>query len=254
MFGSFRNVAKTGLSSVLTRSIHSVPKKRFYKNVSVVQNNSKFEINLDHRKLKTPLGGPFQVKSEPLAHAIANEWLSQKDTIQLSQMHLTGLCNTCIDNPGRTKKEVLVESILGFLGTDTVLFYSDEPPPLLKLQKEQWSPIIVWFNNRYGVEVAPTLDITPPQLSDKDRKILEKHLLSYSWSAIQGISFGVDAIKSLILTLAVLDRRVTVTQAVTLSRLGEIYKNNDYYGIFSCGHLNGLREGLSRRALRSVRA
>jgi len=46
MFGSFRNVAKTGLSSVLTRSIHSVPKKRFYKNVSVVQNNSKFEINL----------------------------------------------------------------------------------------------------------------------------------------------------------------------------------------------------------------
>ena len=46
MFGSFRNVTKTGLSSVLTRSIHSVPKKRFYKNVSVVQNNSKFEINL----------------------------------------------------------------------------------------------------------------------------------------------------------------------------------------------------------------
>ena len=29
------------------------------------------------------LPGLTQVKSEPLAHAIANEWLSQKDTIQL---------------------------------------------------------------------------------------------------------------------------------------------------------------------------
>ena len=46
MFGSFSHVTKTSLSSFLTRGIHSVPKKRFYKNVSVVQNNSKFEINL----------------------------------------------------------------------------------------------------------------------------------------------------------------------------------------------------------------
>jgi ATP synthase F1 complex assembly factor 2 len=235
MFGFFTNVAKTGLSSCVRRGIHTVPKKRFYKNVSVVQNNAKFEINLDARKLKTPLGGPFQVKSEPLAHAIANEWLSQKDTILLSQMHLTGLCNTCIDNPGRTKKDILVESVLGFLGTDTVLFYSDEPVPLLQLQKEQWSPIIVWFNNRYGVEVEPTLDIFAPRLSEKDRKKLEKHLMSYSWSAIQGISFGVDAIKSLILTLAVLDRRLTVTQAVALSRL-ECTFQTDHWGSVEWAH------------------
>ena len=41
--------------------IHTQPKKRFYKNVSVVQANGKYEINLDHRKLKTPLGSPLLV-------------------------------------------------------------------------------------------------------------------------------------------------------------------------------------------------
>ena len=42
--------------------IHTEPKKRFYKNVSIVQNNGTFEINLDQRKLKTPMGSPFQVQ------------------------------------------------------------------------------------------------------------------------------------------------------------------------------------------------
>ena len=39
-------------------------------------------------------------------------------------MHLTGLCNTCIDNPTRATKYELVDSILNFLDTDTILFYS----------------------------------------------------------------------------------------------------------------------------------
>ena len=89
------------------QSIHTQPKKRFYKNVSVVQNNGQFEINLDHRKLKTPLGSPlmvkvyqniwheghiycFQISNESLATAVANEWLSQKKEINLNQMHING--------------------------------------------------------------------------------------------------------------------------------------------------------------------
>ena len=39
-------------------------------------------------------------------------------------MHLTGLCNTCTDNPTRVSKYELVDSILNFLDTDTVLFFS----------------------------------------------------------------------------------------------------------------------------------
>jgi ATP synthase mitochondrial F1 complex assembly factor 2 len=74
------------------------------------------------------------------------------------------------------------------------------------------------------VKVEPTLDISPPHLSPEHVKKLEKHLLSYNWNALQGISFGVDAIKSFILTLAVIDRRLTVNQAVKLSRLGKMFQ------------------------------
>ena len=38
---------------------------------------------------------------------------------------------------------------------------------------------------RYGVSVEPTLDIFAPPVSDADRRVLEKHLMSYSYNAIQ---------------------------------------------------------------------
>lgn len=63
--------------------------KRFYKDTNVLYSgNSQYEITLDNRKLKTPNGGPFVVRSEPLAIAVAAEWNAQKEHIDRSTMHL----------------------------------------------------------------------------------------------------------------------------------------------------------------------
>lgn len=63
-------------------------RKRFYKNTGILNSNGKYEIRLDHRKLKTPNGNLFTVDSEPLALAVATEWDSQKDKLNQSGMHL----------------------------------------------------------------------------------------------------------------------------------------------------------------------
>ena len=112
--------------------------KRFYKNVDVVSSGNQYEITLDSNKLKTPNGSVFCVNSELLALGVAHEWSSQKDLIMLSQMHLNALSNVCIDNPTQITKYDLVDSILNFLDTDTILFFSDpesmDPPGLLEKQ------------------------------------------------------------------------------------------------------------------------
>lgn len=231
--------------SAPSRFLHTRSRKRFYKNVSVVQNNGQFEINLDHRKLKTPSGTTFQVESEPLALAVANEWMGQKDNVMLSQMHMNGLCNTCIDDPGRASKDKLVEHILSFLETDTILFYAEEPPKLVELQKDKWSPVILWFRERYGVDIHPRQDILTVQISEGDRAVLKRHLESYSWTALQGFSFGVDAIKSLILSLAVLERHLTVEEAVSLTRL-ELEFQTDHWGNVEWAHDLELHDTTSR--------
>ena len=93
--------------------------------MDVISSGGQYEVTLDSKKMKTPNGNIFTVNSEPLALAVAHEWQTQKDIILLSQMHLTGLCNVCVDNPTNTTKYALVDSILNFLDTDTILFFSD---------------------------------------------------------------------------------------------------------------------------------
>uniref|UniRef100_A0A8D0GE30 ATP synthase mitochondrial F1 complex assembly factor 2 n=1 Tax=Sphenodon punctatus TaxID=8508 RepID=A0A8D0GE30_SPHPU len=78
------------LSSPGTRraSASQPERKRFYQNVSISRGEGGFEINLDHRKLKTPQAKLFTVPSEALAVAVATEWEAQKDTVKFYSMHL----------------------------------------------------------------------------------------------------------------------------------------------------------------------
>uniref|UniRef100_A0A1B6C1V7 ATP synthase mitochondrial F1 complex assembly factor 2 n=1 Tax=Clastoptera arizonana TaxID=38151 RepID=A0A1B6C1V7_9HEMI len=110
--------------SIIYKRCYPAPPKRFYRRTSVLFNDGQYEITLDQRKLKTPRGSIFKVDSEPLALAVAFEWDSQKEKIQQSNMHLTALCSTVIDNPNNNTKFDLVQHLSNFLDTDTVLYHS----------------------------------------------------------------------------------------------------------------------------------
>ncbi|KAM9253651.1 ATP synthase mitochondrial F1 complex assembly factor 2 isoform 5-T5 [Dugong dugon] len=199
-------------------------RKRFYQNVNITQGEGGFEINLDHRKLKTPQAKLFTVPSEALATAVAMEWDSQQDTIKFYTMHLTTLCNTSLDNPTQRNKDQLIQAAMKFLDTDTICYRVEEPETLVELQKNEWDPIIEWAEKRYGVEIGASTSIMGPSIPAKTYEMLASHLASYNMWALQGIEFVVAQLKSLVLTLGLMDLRLTVEQAVLLSRLEEQYQ------------------------------
>ncbi|KAL5281674.1 ATPAF2 family protein [Megaselia abdita] len=222
---------KSVLSLLRTKSIYacrfystSSTRKRFYKNTNVLSSDGLYEITLDQRKLKTPNGNPFVVKSEPLAIAVATEWNNQKDIIVRSSMHLTALCNTSLDNPNHLSKPDMVNYLLNFLPTDTVLFQSQGEADLAEFQQNEWDPVIEWFNKRYETNLKKTLDISPPQLFETDRMNVSKYLLSNSTETLHGFIFAVDTLKSIILACATIDRFISVEKAVYLARLEEEYQ------------------------------
>ena len=131
---------------------------------------------MDSKKLKTPNGSIFCVNSEFLALGVAQEWACQKDLVMLSQMHLNGLSNVCIDNPTKATKQDLVDNILNFLDTDTILFFSDDPPALLEKQEKEWRPIIEWFCERHSIEIEPSISLLPPKFSPNAREVVRKYL------------------------------------------------------------------------------
>lgn len=47
-----------------------------------------FEVNLDKRKLKTPLGNLMKLSNEALAVAVATEWDMQGPILQQHNMHI----------------------------------------------------------------------------------------------------------------------------------------------------------------------
>ena len=59
----------------------------------------------------------------------------------------------------------------------------------------------------------------PALISAEARESVKKYLLSLNFNSLQGFSFGVDSIKSLILTCAVTEQRLSVDEGVRLARL-----------------------------------
>lgn len=62
-----------------------------------MQNESNWEVTLDHRRLKTPNGKVLTVPSESLARAIATEWDAQTEIILQPTMHLVRQNYLCIE-------------------------------------------------------------------------------------------------------------------------------------------------------------
>ncbi|XP_060081769.1 ATP synthase mitochondrial F1 complex assembly factor 2-like [Ylistrum balloti] len=202
--------------------------KKFYKNAHVVQANGWFEINLDSRKLRTPTGNLFRVPNETLAMAVATEWNAQKDTIKRHNMHLNGLSNTAIDNPTGRTKETMTRGLIHFLETDTICYRLTEPQDLAQLQQKQWDPVIKWASDRYQIELSTTTGLQSLVIPEKTSQTLEKYLLVNNEWALHGYQFGVEALKSLLLMLAVVHKQVTVEQAVYLSTLESQYQTSSW--------------------------
>ncbi|XP_015114151.1 ATP synthase mitochondrial F1 complex assembly factor 2 [Diachasma alloeum] len=208
--------------SISVRKMATV--KRFYRRTNILGSGDRFEITLDQRKLKTPKGNVFEVASKPLALAVAMEWESQEDTINRSNMHLTALCSTLLDNPHQHSRMDIVNYISNYLETDTVLFQSDDTEELFQMQTEKWDPIIQWFCDKYQVDITKTTSISPPIIPQQTKETLTRHFASYDYPALIGFMYGVDVLKSVILMMAVCERFINVQNAVSLARLEEEFQ------------------------------
>ncbi|XP_055680690.1 ATP synthase mitochondrial F1 complex assembly factor 2 [Lutzomyia longipalpis] len=221
--------------------------KRFYRKTNISFCDGKYEVMLDQRKLKTPGGKVFQVDNESLAIAVAAEWDAQRETIDRTSMHLTSLCNTAIDNPNRLTKVDLTNYIVNYLPTDTVLFQCGEEDDLAAVQTKEWDPVIAWFNERFGGNLKKSRDINTPHVSSETRMNVGKYLMSHRESALHGITYAVDSLKSVILTFAALDRFLTTERAVLLSRLEEEFQLG-YWGRVEWAHDSSQQELQARVA------
>nr|XP_020634642.1 ATP synthase mitochondrial F1 complex assembly factor 2 [Pogona vitticeps] len=153
-----------------------------------------------------------------------NVTISQGEGCKTSYYTETTLCNTALDNPSQRSKDQLIQSAVKFLETDTICYRVEEPPALEELQRNEWDPVIKWAEDRYEVVIGSSTSIMGPNIPQRTKDVFVSHLASYNSWALQGIEYMVTQLKSLILSLGLLDKHLTVEEAVLLSRLEEEYQ------------------------------
>ncbi|KAI5821433.1 hypothetical protein BZA77DRAFT_256689 [Pyronema omphalodes] len=118
-------------------------KKRFWKEVHVVETADGYQIHLDTRLLKTPEKRPLLIPlSKPLlAHAIAIEWSNLRSASDATRSHrtpLTMMSSRAIDmsfseSSGHlTSRSDSIQNLIRYLSTDTVLCYAPTTPEYLR--------------------------------------------------------------------------------------------------------------------------
>ena len=127
--------------------------KRFYKEVSVSPSDGGWQVTLDGRAVKTVKGAPQIAPNEDLAQALAAEWEAQGEKIDPATFPLRDLADYALDIVTPAPSE-LVDKLLAYGDTDTLLYRADPDEPLYARQQEVWEPIVAGFEEQIGAELT----------------------------------------------------------------------------------------------------
>ncbi|MEO0643890.1 MAG: ATP12 family protein [Pseudomonadota bacterium] len=124
--------------------------KRFYDAVSIGAQGDGWQVMLDGRGVKTVRGADQRVPTQPLARALANEWDSQGETLNLAAFPLRGMADYAIDVVSQSRAQVAAK-LVAYADTDTLLYRADPDEALYARQQAEWEPILTAFEARLGI-------------------------------------------------------------------------------------------------------
>ncbi|MBN8531341.1 MAG: hypothetical protein J0L97_05710 [Alphaproteobacteria bacterium] len=110
-----------------------------------------------------------------------------------------------------------------FIHTDLLYYLADSPPELTEEQRQGWEPMLAWAENRYGVTFLRTQGVMPLTQPEAVQKMLEA-AIEENQENIELLYRLTRAFGSLILALAVLEKRLDAAEAFRLSRLDEDFQ------------------------------
>mmetsp|Transcript_4026 Transcript_4026/g.4929 ORF Transcript_4026/g.4929 Transcript_4026/m.4929 type:complete len:174 (+) Transcript_4026:1353-1874(+) len=148
-------------------------------------------------------------------------------------MPLMTLCCTSIDRTGDNKDEI-IEELMRFFTTDTVLYHIPDNPKLYRKQRKHWLPIIDYINETYGdVDISTSMAVTNHPEETVQAVNAQLHELDpWQLTAVESLTYG---LKSLVIPLTLLKNQIDLRDAINASRVEEEH-NIDECGLVEGGH------------------
>ena len=196
--------------------------KRFYTVVKVTD-EAPYSVLLDDRPLKTPAGARQAVPSRALALAMAEEWRSQGDKLDLATMSLTRAANTAIDRIEHRRKDVLDE-LARFVGSDLLCYRAEAPRELVDRQNASWNPWLEWAHKELDLQLRVASGIVHVEQDQAAIETMRKAMDALDSFAIAALHPAVTITGSAILGLAFARRLMNHEEALAVSCVDEDYQ------------------------------
>jgi len=130
---------------------HMQPRKpkRFYKDVTIGEDEDGYAVLLDGRAVKTPGKGALRFPTPEAAQLVADEFAAQVNEINAIKMPIMRIANSAAEGVADKMQEVR-DDLVKFSGSDLICYRTDTPTGLVENQKKHWDPIIDWVETRFG--------------------------------------------------------------------------------------------------------
>jgi chaperone required for assembly of F1-ATPase len=197
--------------------------KRFYKAVTVVADEMRYNVQLDGRPVRTPARALLALPTRALATAVAAEWEAQGEEIDPASMVMTGLANAAIDRIAADKAS-FVTGIAAYGESDLLCYRAEAPAPLVERQAREWQPLLDWAGARYDISFAVTAGIIHSPQSPSTLRILGKAVESCDCFTLAGLSTLVSLSGSLVIGLAAVEQAFPLDQLWRASELDEYWQ------------------------------
>lgn len=191
---------------------------RFYKTAASSEVDDGYAVVLDDRPVKTPkTRKPLVLPTRPLAEASAQEWAAQSETVDPSTMPVTAIASTALDLADH--RDDLVTAIARHGETDPVCYWVIEPATLRDWQHTHWQPLLDWLALTYDARLNVTTGLLPIEQPPNATEALTRAVADLDQFHLAALSSAVAATQSLVISLALLDRRLDAESAFEAAEL-----------------------------------
>ena len=201
--------------------------KRFWETVRIEPAESGYAILLDGKPMHLPGGAVLQVEAEPLARAIAAEWQlaggAKGGEMSFADTPLTRLAGTAqqriAPDPAPT-----VDAIARYGESDVLCYRAEGPEELVARQSREWQPWLDWVAHSYNAPLRIGSGIGFVKQHRASVAALRSVVARLDVAALAALGIAVPALGSLVLGLALAERRLDAASAHALGALDELFQ------------------------------
>ena len=192
--------------------------------IDIVQvKQGKYQLNINNKSLKTPDGNIIELPSMKLAKLLLKDYESSFNSKSLNIVRPIKITNTAIDKI-KPNNIFYINEITNNLNNDMICYFANSPIELVDLQNKEWLPLINYMESSYNIELIYTSKLF--SINQKPDSLLKlKNILNeiniFKLSAIYTLS---QITKSIIISLALVNNKISAKKAFENSNLEELYQ------------------------------